>query len=707
MIDLRKFSIRTRLQVMLLVASLGSIAVVGLFSWIRTRDILEERIFSQLTTERASKTYQIEEYFRDLGQLIETLCENRMVVESMIAFDSAFAELNNIPVDEAESISVRDYYEKEFLPRLAKNISGEPAYETYRPNTTAAIHLQHRYISTSPHPVGKKGELEECGDGTSYDKVHKRYQKLFLSMIQRLGFYDLFLVDPESGDVIYSVYKETDFGTNLLTGPYRNSNFAEVVRKVRDDPDRGAVQIVDYQFYRPSYNAPAAFIGGSIYDGEKRIGILVVQLPVEDINSVLTSGGNWEKNGLGKSGETYLVGSDLLLRSASRAFLENKTDYLETLRKTRVRPATVDLIDQINTPILLQPVETDAAREALRGESSTRIIEGYGGSRVLSSYAPLEISGVSWGIISEMAAEEAFGRIRSLENKLLITCVLVVCAITVYSGFATKRFLAPIDRMLARARNPDAVDEAPSEAAPNELGELARSFDEMANRLRAETAANKRKDAEIESLLLSMLTRPAMERFRQGGGRIIDQIQQLTLVAIRIEGIESAIQSHGAERVVDALNDWASLLEEKADRSEIERVNCFGDRYLYACGLSRPQIPHVRRGVDFARESMRAFSDIIRIAALPLHLRIGVQSGAATVAVVGKLQFHQDVWGEAAETAWSLAESAPPNTILVGEAVFSRVRDVFVFQPFESQTMQGRTNHPAWLLSETETPAKP
>ena len=703
MIDTRKLSIRTRLQVMLLVASLGSIAVVGLFSWIRTRDILVERVFSQLTTERTSKAYQVEEYFRDLDQWIETLCENRMVVEAMREFDAAFEQLRDIPVDQSEEVSLQGYYEKEFLPRLAKNTSGQPVYETYRPNTSEAIHLQHRYISANPHPVGKKGDLVESGDGSAYDAVHKRYQQLFQSMIQRMGFYDLFLVDPESGDVVYSVYKETDFGTNLFTGPYRNSNLAEVARKVRDDPDRGAVQIVDYQFYRPSYNAPAAFIGGSIYDGEKRIGILVAQLPVEDINAVLTGGKNWEKSGLGKTGETYMVGEDLLLRSASRGFLEDKAAYLESLRKTRIRPATVSLIDQINTPILIQPVETDAAREALRGESSTQIIEGYKGDQVLSSYAPLEIPGVNWGIVSEMEAGEAFGRIRSLETQLLITCVLVVCAITVYAGFAAKRFLAPIDRMLARARNPEAVPDGPPESANNELGELARSFDDMANSLREKTQESKRKDAEIEALLLGMLTRPAMERFRQGGGRIIDQIQQLTLVAMRIEGIGPAIQSHGAERVVDALNDWSALLEEKAERSEIERVNCFGDRYLYACGLSRPQIPHVRRGVDFAREALRAFLETVGKAGVPLQLRIGVQSGEATVAVVGKRQFHQDVWGEAAETAWSLAGAAPRDAILVGGEVYSRVREVFSFQPMEAPASGGQAPLQVWRLAETHS----
>jgi class 3 adenylate cyclase len=695
MIDTRKFSIRTRLQVMLLVASLGSILIVGLFSWMRARDILLERVLSQLTTERASKAYQIEEYFQNLDQWIETLCENHMVVEAMREFDAAFDALHDVPVEEHETAAVGAYYEKEFLPRLSKNTDGRPAYETYRPNTPEAVHLQNLYIAANPQPVGSKGELESIGGDSAYDLVHRRYQRIFQSMIKRMGFYDLFLVDSESGDVVYSVYKETDFGTNLLTGPYRNSNLAELFKKVRDDPDRGAVQIVDYQFYRPSYNAPAAFIGGSIYDGEKRIGILVAQMPVDDINSVLTGGKSWEKSGLGKTGETYLVGSDLLLRSASRGFLEDKPAFLESLRRARVRSGTVDLIEKINTPILLQPVDTVAAREALRGESSTRTIDGYRGEKVLSSYAPLAIPGVSWAIVSEMQADEAFGRIRSLEIQLLLACVLVVCASTAYAGFASKRFLSPIDRMLERARNPLASAGGPPETGSNELGELARSFDDMANRLREQTEENRRKDAEIESLLLAMLTRPAMERFRQGGGRVVDHIQQLTFIAMRIDGITGAIETHGAGPVAEALDSWASQLEDKAERSEIERVNCSGDRYFYACGLSRPQIPHVRRGVDFARAAMRSFTESVRKTGLPLRLRIGVESGSATAAVLGKRMFHQDVWGKAAENVWRLAEAAPPDGVLVGQDVHARVADVFSFTPTGSPG--------AWLLSESES----
>jgi hypothetical protein len=259
-------------------------------------DILSERIFSQLTSERASKAYQIEAYFSSLSNQIETLCEDRMVVQAMKEFDGEFEKLKERTVTPAQSEGLEAYYTKEFLPRLAKNIKGDPAYETYRPNTPEAVYLQYHYIANNPSEVGKKANLERSSsDESGYRDVHERYQELFHGLVTRLGYYDLFLIDPETGEIVYTVHKETDFGTNLYTGPYRNSNLAEVVKRVRDDPDRGAIQLVDYNFYRPSYNAPAGFIAGSIYDGDKRVGVLAVQLPIDNINRVLTGGGTGKK----------------------------------------------------------------------------------------------------------------------------------------------------------------------------------------------------------------------------------------------------------------------------------------------------------------------------------------------------------------------------------------------------------------------------
>jgi len=698
MFKTRDLSIRTRLQVMLLVACLASIAVVGLFSWIRARDILTDRIFSQLTSERASKAFQVESYFTALANKIETLCEDRMVVEAMREFDIEFEKLQSQPTPPEQAAAVEQYYTKEFLPRLAKNIKGDPAYETYRPNNPEALYLQFHYIANNPGEVGKKAKMEKApADTSGYAAVHERYQKIFHSLVERLGFYDLFLIDPETGDIVYTVHKETDFGTNLYKGPYRNSNLAEVARRVRDDPDRGAIQITDYAFYRPSYNAPAGFIAGSIYDGDKRIGVLAVQLSIDQINRVLTGGGNWEKNGLGKTGETYLVGSDLLLRSASRASIENPKEYAAELRENKVRPDIVDLIEQVGTPILLQPIETEAAREAVRGGEGTRLIDGHLGHEVLSSYSQLLIPGVTWAIISEMAISEAYSEIRSLEFFLLATCILLVCGVTIYSGFAAKRFMGPIERMLHRSRNPGAEGHGPAEDSKNELGELSRSFDEMARQVREKCGESECKDAEIRSLLLNMLPGSVAERRSRGEARILEELQQATIAAMQVDGIAEAAERHGAARVLDALNEWTAALEEKADRLEIERVNSFGGTFIFGCGLGKRQIAHVRRCVDFSREALKAFGEANQRSGLGLSLKTGIQTGPATTAVVGRKMFHFEVWGPAIDGARALAAAAPAGSILAGDAVCERVKDVFRFEP--APAIGG--SPAAWILSDS------
>ncbi|MDB2416509.1 hypothetical protein N9W42_04000, partial [Pseudomonadales bacterium] len=75
---------------------------------------------------------------------------------------------------------------------------------------------------------------------------------------------------------------------------------------------------VDYQPYLPSHNAPAAFFASPIFQGEEQFGVLIFQIPVDQINNVMTGNQQWTEHGLGASGETYLVGQDFTLRSASR-----------------------------------------------------------------------------------------------------------------------------------------------------------------------------------------------------------------------------------------------------------------------------------------------------------------------------------------------------------------------------------------------------
>jgi class 3 adenylate cyclase len=162
-----------------------------------------------------------------------------------------------------------------------------------------------------------------------------------------------------------------------------------------------------------------------------------------------------------------------------------------------------------------------------------------------------------------------------------------------------------------------------------------------------------------------------------------------------LDGLESADARNGTGPLVDALNEWAESLEEKADRAEMERVSCFGGRYIFGCGLAKRQIAHVRRSVDFALEALKAFTEINQKAGLGLTLKIGIQTGSVTTAVVGQKMFHYDVWGDAMDGAAKFSEQANADTIRVGEAVNEKVRDVFAFEP-----VTPRDGSPAaWVLT--------
>jgi class 3 adenylate cyclase len=719
MFGLKHLSIKSKLQIILLIASLGSILVVSYLSWSKAREILTHRIFDQLTSERASKAYQVEAYFKNLQSHLQALCENQMTVAAMREFNQSFDELDKASVSLEQDSKIESYYTREFFPKLAKNIEGEPVFETYRPTGNAARQLQYQYIANNPSPVGKKDVLDDAQDKSKYSTVHRRYHPLFRNLIKRFGYYDLFLVDAETGDIVYTVYKETDFGTNLYNGPYRNTSLGEVVRKVRDNPDRGAIQLVDFQFYRPSYNAPAAFIAGPIYDGSRRVGILAVQLPIDEINRVLTGNQNWKQDGLGDTGETYLVGEDLQLRSAARLLIENPTAYLGILRQNPAQAKTVRLIEQLKTSLLLHTINTKAAQGAVQGKSETKIIEGYGGSKVLSSYAPLNIQGVKWGIISEMALSEAYAPINALQNYLLVLTIVLILLLTLLATIAAQRLMRPIDLMIQRygsrhaegkpltfsidSQDADA-DNSTSEmdiADDDELRELGQIFKEMRQQIQEKMAAIAQKEQENEMLLLNILPRPLMERWRQGDTKLIDQVQQVTVIAIQIMGLAKSTEQQRVETVVNAFNELITQLDDTGEKWDVERLVCFGDRYIAACGLTKPRLDHVKRVVDFAQESLNLAKPVNQKYNLGLNLRIGIHTGAVTAALIGQKKLRYDLWGEPLSIASELERCAEPNTIRVTQAVCDRVRDVFSFESDKSIVLEDNRTLPTWVLGKT------
>jgi HAMP domain-containing protein len=486
--SLNHLSIKSKLIVMLLAVSSCSILVTAYLGYRSGRLNLTNRVFSQLTSVRASKAYQIESYFKNIQNHTQTLSEDPSVVTAMQEFATAYRQLQSAQVPDSFDQTIATYYRNEFLPRLTKVEEGSPILQSYTPKATASRYLQYHYIAANPKPVGKKHLFNTAPDNSEYSRLHARYHPIFRKIIEKFGYYDMFLIDPQ-GTIVYTVFKETDFTSNLDIGPYKDSNLARLSRLVKESKEKDFSQIVDFAPYSPSYGAPAAFIAAPIFKQSELIGVLAFQLPVDEINNVMTGNRNWESDGLGKTGESYLVGRDFLMRSVSRFLVQDPKGYTEALRSLGVKETDIKRINQYKTSILLQNVRTEAVEASLAGQQGTQIIQDYREIPVLSSYAPLQIDGLDWVVLSEMDLAEAYAPIYSFQQQILVYATLLMLLVTLLAMVMAYLFVKPIDQLIASARKVAAgeLTEIAALGSGDEFGDLARSFNAMVRSLRTQT----------------------------------------------------------------------------------------------------------------------------------------------------------------------------------------------------------------------------
>lgn len=420
-------SILRKLLLMLGIVAVLPMAILGYTMYTAASDGIMSQAFDQLTAIRTVKAKQIEDYFTQIGNQIGTFSENQMVVDAMKQFPAALenvrAEMNveDAQLDQMKK-SLLGYYSSEFGVEYAKQTGEKPDLRAQmKPLDLDSIYLQYQYISNNPNPLGSKEELDAAADGSTYSQLHEKFHPIVRNYLRKFEYYDIFLCDIDSGDIVYSVYKEMDYTTSLIDGPYAKSNFGKAFRLAKAADSKDDVFLVDYEKYTPSYEAPASFISSPIFDGDTKIGVAIFQMPIGRISGILD-----ERTGLGESGETYAVGADSLFRNDSR-FLEDLK--LET---TIINPAL--------------PVTTAAVKDVFQfNNSGTQIIDDYRGAPVLSSWAPITVykggngqEPIKWALMSEIDLAEVRAPIAA--TGMLYQSGLVILFGTLIGGLLTYWF---------------------------------------------------------------------------------------------------------------------------------------------------------------------------------------------------------------------------------------------------------------------------
>jgi len=144
---------------------------------------------------------------------------------------------------------------------------------------------------TISHLENIDGVFREYGPGSpEYQNIDKQIRPNWEYFIRNYGYYDLLLIS-DSGDIVFSIEKESDFGTNLYNGPHKDSNLANVFRRIKSSNEIG---ISDYLFYAPSNN-PALFVMAPVFSQGNFAGAIAIQADLEIFIKLLVIIRDWVK----------------------------------------------------------------------------------------------------------------------------------------------------------------------------------------------------------------------------------------------------------------------------------------------------------------------------------------------------------------------------------------------------------------------------
>ncbi|MEN2979710.1 methyl-accepting chemotaxis protein [Tistrella bauzanensis] len=359
--------------------------------------------------------------------------------------------------------------------------------------------LQKSYVADNPET--DRGLLDKARDGTFFSDSHERYHPWLRAASRSKGYADLYLVD-KNGWVIYSVEKNTDFAVKLDDSPVGQGGLGRAAAAAAAS-EPGTVSLVDFTYHQPANNEVSAFLSVPVFGDGGYVGAVVVRLSVEGVDKVMQSA-----QGLGETGETYLVGSDGYMRSNSRL--------------------TAD------TTVLERQITSDAVAAALAGKTgSTREI-GPNGYPVLTAYTPLEFLGQRWAVIADMAEDEMLAPVATMRNIIAAVALGLIVIVGTIGLIVARGVTRPLGRMTGAMKTLSSGDltvDIPDRDRSDEIGEMAASVQVF-------------KDAMVESQRLAEEQRADQE----AKARRAEQLVQLTRgFDDRVSGVLRGVTSAATE----------------------------------------------------------------------------------------------------------------------------------------------------------------
>ena len=277
----------------------------------------------------------------------------------------------------------------------------------------AAAQLQAAYITDNPDPENRAALDSANGKGATYDAPHKRFHPGFRTLMQERAYSDVLLISA-AGDVIYSVAKNSDFATNVVTDTtMAATGLGQAFAAAKDLPD-GQAAFIDYTAYGPTGTAES-FMAMPVYDKEEVTGVMVLAISTDAISARVSA-----LSGLGETGEVVVVGSDGLLRTESP-----RTEVPDVLQTT---------------------LTSDVITRAFAGENGEGSSSDYRNAPMVVRAGPVSVGDVTWAVAAVQPQDEVFAPVNNMRNMIL----LVGGGLLALAALAGMLFARSISRPISR-----------------------------------------------------------------------------------------------------------------------------------------------------------------------------------------------------------------------------------------------------------------
>ena len=461
------------------------------------------------------------------------------------------------------------------------------------------------------------------------------------------------------------------------------------------------VVTTDFERYLPSLNVPTAWVLSPVGTATDIAGVMAIQIPVDQINSVMTGDEKWEQDGLGNTGEVYLAGPDKTMRSISRELVQRPEEYAEEAVSNGTPVDIAERIVAVDSTVLLQPVDTASVNAALEGETGTTISQSYIGTENITAYSPVEIDGLNWVAVARVDTDEAFAPVTDFTRNLLLSLLAIMLAVSLLSLLLAQVFTRPVKSLVdavRRVAGGDLAVQVPV-GARDEFGDLGSAFNDMASSLRIKQELIDEQQIENERLLHTLMPEEMAARYRKGEEAIAQEHSNVAVVYAELVGFDDYADALTSDQEIQQLNLLNRGFDEAAQKTGVEKVRTLREGYLASAGLIVPRVDNMRRAVEFAKEMRNVVHRFNSQHGTDIQLRAGVDAGSVTSGLVARTSIAYDLWGDAVSLAYRVRSVTGEPGLYVSQVVRDRLQDSVEFAEAGTVDVRGATET-VWRVAE-------